>query len=109
MGLSANLIIVKKAAAKCRQKSKKSVSELQRREREMLQQNRFLTAAAGSLREEVLGLKNEILRHSRCDSEVSCPRFVMRNCSPFPLASRLGVSVEAPACGGFPSFFGQVV
>lgn len=59
-----------KAAAKCRQKAKQSVSELQSRERELLQQNRFLTAHVGSLREEVLNLKNEILRHSQCDSDV---------------------------------------
>ncbi|RYP06999.1 hypothetical protein DL764_002822 [Monosporascus ibericus] len=59
-----------KAAAKCRQKAKQSVSELQNRERELLQQNRYLTAHAGSLREEVINLKNEILRHSHCDSDV---------------------------------------
>lgn len=58
------------AAAKCRQKAKHSVSKLQSRERELLQQNRFLTAHAGSLREEVINLKNEILRHSHCDSDV---------------------------------------
>ncbi|KAK7743431.1 hypothetical protein SLS62_010575 [Diatrype stigma] len=58
------------AAAKCRQKAKQSVSELQSRERELLQQNRFLTAHVGNLREEVLSLKNEILRHSQCDSDV---------------------------------------
>ncbi|RYP47996.1 hypothetical protein DL768_006043 [Monosporascus sp. mg162] len=64
----------RRAAAKCRQKAKRSVSELQNRERELLQQNRYLTAHAGSLREEVINLKNEILRHSHCDSDVRFKR-----------------------------------
>ncbi|RYP32904.1 hypothetical protein DL767_004994 [Monosporascus sp. MG133] len=66
------------AAAKCRQKAKQSVSELQNRERELLQQNRYLTAHAGSLREEVINLKNEILRHSHCDSDLVSVRDIGR-------------------------------
>ncbi|KAI1373220.1 hypothetical protein F4677DRAFT_224576 [Hypoxylon crocopeplum] len=58
------------AAHKCRQKAKQSMGELQVRERELNQQNRMLREHAGSLRDEVLVLKNEILRHSSCDSDV---------------------------------------
>ncbi|KAI8635402.1 hypothetical protein F5Y19DRAFT_10576 [Xylariaceae sp. FL1651] len=58
------------AAQKCRQKAKQNVSELQQRERELSQQNRLLLDYAGILREEILGLKNEILRHADCNSNV---------------------------------------
>ncbi|KAI1470175.1 uncharacterized protein F4812DRAFT_470139 [Daldinia caldariorum] len=58
------------AAHKCRQKAKQSMSELQTRERELSQQNRMLQEHAGSLRDEILDLKNEILRHSSCDSDI---------------------------------------
>ncbi|KAK6954298.1 hypothetical protein Daesc_004265 [Daldinia eschscholtzii] len=58
------------AAHKCRQKAKQSMSELQTRERELSQQNRALQEHAGSLRDEILDLKNEILRHSSCDSDI---------------------------------------
>ncbi|KAI2781645.1 hypothetical protein F4815DRAFT_465192 [Daldinia loculata] len=58
------------AAHKCRQKAKQSMSELQTRERELSQQNRILLEHAGSLRDEILDLKNEILKHSNCDSDI---------------------------------------
>ncbi|KAI8957958.1 hypothetical protein F5Y11DRAFT_61141 [Daldinia sp. FL1419] len=58
------------AAHKCRQKAKQSMSDLQVRERELSQQNRMLQEHAGSLRSEILDLKNEILRHSSCDSDI---------------------------------------
>ncbi|KAI0135140.1 hypothetical protein F4814DRAFT_443962 [Daldinia grandis] len=58
------------AAHKCRQKAKQSMSELQIRERELSQQNRILQQHACSLRDEILDLKNEILKHSNCDSEI---------------------------------------
>jgi hypothetical protein len=58
------------AARKCRQKAKRSISELQERERELSQQNRMLVDHASSLREEILYLKNEILRHSECNSSI---------------------------------------
>ncbi|KAF3062267.1 putative bzip transcription factor protein [Daldinia childiae] len=58
------------AAHKCRQKAKQSMSELQIRERELSQQNRILLEHAGSLRDEILDLKNEILKHSNCDSDI---------------------------------------
>ncbi|KAI1775651.1 hypothetical protein F4818DRAFT_384440 [Hypoxylon cercidicola] len=58
------------AAHKCRQKAKQSTSVLQERERELGSQNRILHEHADSLRDEILDLKNEILKHSHCDSEV---------------------------------------
>lgn len=58
------------AAHKCRQKAKQSMSDLQTRERELSQQNRLLQEHAGSLRDEILDLKNEILRHSDCNSDI---------------------------------------
>ncbi|KAI1763197.1 hypothetical protein GGR53DRAFT_377171 [Hypoxylon sp. FL1150] len=58
------------AAHKCRQKAKHSMSQLQERERELSSQNRVLHEHASSLRDEILDLKNEILRHSNCDSDV---------------------------------------
>ncbi|KAI0385892.1 hypothetical protein F5Y04DRAFT_159389 [Hypomontagnella monticulosa] len=58
------------AAHKCRQKAKQSMSDLQTRERQLSQQNRALQEHAVTLRDEILDLKNEILRHSSCDSDV---------------------------------------
>ncbi|RWA13762.1 hypothetical protein EKO27_g1350 [Xylaria grammica] len=58
------------AARKCRQKAKLNFAGLQRRERELSQQNKLLHSHVGGLREEVLDLKNEILRHSDCNSSV---------------------------------------
>ncbi|KAI2615775.1 hypothetical protein GGS26DRAFT_597116 [Hypomontagnella submonticulosa] len=58
------------AAHKCRQKAKHSLSELQAREVELSAQNRMLQDHAVSLRDEILDLKNEILRHSSCDSDI---------------------------------------
>ncbi|KAI1107954.1 hypothetical protein F4804DRAFT_5344 [Jackrogersella minutella] len=58
------------AAHKCRQKAKQSMTVLQERERELGHQNRLLQEHAGSLREEILDLKNEILRHSDCNSDI---------------------------------------
>ncbi|KAI2629513.1 hypothetical protein GGR54DRAFT_266370 [Hypoxylon sp. NC1633] len=58
------------AAHKCRQKAKQSMSDLQVRERELSKHNRSLHDQAGCLRDEILGLKHEILRHSGCDSDI---------------------------------------
>ncbi|KAI1209034.1 uncharacterized protein F4807DRAFT_108322 [Annulohypoxylon truncatum] len=58
------------AAHKCRQKAKQSMTDLQARERELSRQNRMLQEHAGSLRDEILDLKNEILRHSECNSDI---------------------------------------
>ncbi|RYC55121.1 hypothetical protein CHU98_g11088 [Xylaria longipes] len=58
------------AARKCRQKAKRSVAGLQQRERELSQQHRALNNYVSSLREEILDLKTEILRHSDCNSGI---------------------------------------
>ncbi|KAI0535838.1 hypothetical protein GGR58DRAFT_423488 [Xylaria digitata] len=58
------------AARKCRQKAKLNSAGLQQRERELSQQNKLLRGHVGGLREEILDLKHEILRHSCCNSSV---------------------------------------
>ncbi|KAH9904327.1 hypothetical protein F4778DRAFT_59416 [Xylariomycetidae sp. FL2044] len=58
------------AAHKCRQNAKRNVASLEQRQKDLSQRNRFLADQADVLREEVLDLKNEILRHSNCESEV---------------------------------------
>ncbi|KAI1420376.1 hypothetical protein F5Y12DRAFT_131528 [Xylaria sp. FL1777] len=58
------------AARKCRQKAKQNFAGLQRREKELSQQNKVLHSHVGGLRDEILDLKNEILRHSHCNSSV---------------------------------------
>ncbi|KAI0547473.1 hypothetical protein F4679DRAFT_365366 [Xylaria curta] len=58
------------AARKCRQKTKRNVAGLQRREKELGQQNKALVSCVRSLREEILDLKTEILKHSDCDNAV---------------------------------------
>ncbi|KAI1417602.1 hypothetical protein F5Y13DRAFT_184937 [Hypoxylon sp. FL1857] len=54
----------------CRQKAKMSQSQLQERERILAQQNRFLIASISELKEEVLHLRHEILKHGGCHSEL---------------------------------------
>ncbi|KAI0523789.1 hypothetical protein F5B22DRAFT_417363 [Xylaria bambusicola] len=58
------------AARKCRQKAKQNFVGLQRREKELSQKNKALHSHVGCLRDEILDLKNEILRHSGCNSSV---------------------------------------
>ncbi|KAJ3575484.1 hypothetical protein NPX13_g4017 [Xylaria arbuscula] len=58
------------AARKCRQKAKQNFTSLQRREKELSQKNKALHNHVGGLRDEILDLKNEILRHSGCNSSV---------------------------------------
>lgn len=58
------------AAAKCRTKTKRDVSTLQEREQVLVQEHVRLSACVNNLRDEVLDLKNEILRHGDCDSDV---------------------------------------
>ncbi|KAI1083122.1 hypothetical protein F5B20DRAFT_447427 [Whalleya microplaca] len=58
------------AARKCRTKAKQRMTELQERERKESQRNRLLSDYIETLRGEVVELKNEILRHSQCDSEI---------------------------------------
>ncbi|KAK7928569.1 hypothetical protein PG985_005567 [Apiospora marii] len=58
------------AASKCRDKSKKYIDELREREQELASQRASLLQHAARLREEVLWLKNEVLRHGDCHCEL---------------------------------------
>ena len=57
------------AAAKCRQKKKVWAEELESRARELQASKNSLRALTASLREEVLYLKGEMVRHGRCDDQ----------------------------------------
>lgn len=58
------------AATKCRAKAKAAATELETAERESEIRHQRLSAQATSLQNEVLALKNEVLMHGNCDSEV---------------------------------------
>ncbi|ROW06771.1 hypothetical protein VMCG_04142 [Cytospora schulzeri] len=58
------------AATKCRAKAKAAATELETMERETESKHRKLSAQASSLQNEVLELKNEVLMHGNCDSDV---------------------------------------
>ncbi|KAF2469509.1 uncharacterized protein BDR25DRAFT_164428, partial [Lindgomyces ingoldianus] len=54
------------AAHKCRQRKKEYINSLEARAREYSTRNKALKENVGLLREEVLQLKNEVLRHAGC-------------------------------------------
>lgn len=54
------------AAHKCRQRKKEYIGSLESRAREFSTKNKALKENVSILREEVLGLKNEVLRHAGC-------------------------------------------
>jgi len=54
------------AAHKCRMRKKEYINGLQGRVQEYSNENKLLKEKVASLREEVLELKNEVLRHARC-------------------------------------------
>ncbi|KAH7081428.1 hypothetical protein BKA63DRAFT_208325 [Paraphoma chrysanthemicola] len=54
------------AAHKCRQRKKEYINGLEGRAREFSSKNKALKENVAMLREEVLGLKNEVLRHAGC-------------------------------------------
>ncbi|KZF26637.1 hypothetical protein L228DRAFT_235684 [Xylona heveae TC161] len=54
------------AASKCRQKKKEWTSNLETRARDLQNEKNQLALMCGSLREEVLYLKGELLKHSSC-------------------------------------------
>ncbi|KAI1208579.1 uncharacterized protein F4807DRAFT_461516 [Annulohypoxylon truncatum] len=59
----------RRAAHKCRQKSKANIEQLKQREQELSQRNKDLKDTAFGLRNEVLCLKNEVLMHgTTCDN-----------------------------------------
>ncbi|KAF2703839.1 hypothetical protein K504DRAFT_463268 [Pleomassaria siparia CBS 279.74] len=55
------------AAHKCRQRRKEYIDGLEARGREASVKNKILKENVALLREEVLGLKNEVLRHAGCN------------------------------------------
>ncbi|EON69731.1 hypothetical protein W97_08993 [Coniosporium apollinis CBS 100218] len=55
------------AASKCRQKKKEWTSNLEQQARELTAQRAHLQAYVASLRDEVLYLKDQMLRHSDCN------------------------------------------
>lgn len=54
------------AAHKCRQRKKEYINGLEDRARQFSAKNKALKENVAMLREEVLGLKNEVLRHAGC-------------------------------------------
>lgn len=58
------------AATKCRAKAKLAANELETTERDSESRHRRLSAQATGLQNEVLALKNEVLRHGNCDSKI---------------------------------------
>ena len=56
------------AASKCRQKKKEWTQNIENRSRELQKDNNNMRMMVDSLRQEVLFLKGEMLRHSGCDS-----------------------------------------
>ncbi|KAI4115896.1 MAG: hypothetical protein LQ345_003580, partial [Seirophora villosa] len=57
------------AASKCRQKKKEWTQNLEARARELQKENRSVRAMLDSLRDEMLFLKGEMLKHSNCRCE----------------------------------------
>lgn len=57
------------AASKCRQKKKEHTTQLESRFKEASEKRELLNAEISRLRSEVLGLKNEVLRHAQCGDE----------------------------------------
>jgi hypothetical protein len=55
------------AASKCRQKKKEWTNNLEQRARELQANKAQLAMLVGSLQEEMLFLKGEVLRHNNCD------------------------------------------
>jgi len=57
------------AASKCRQKTKEQTMQLESRFKEASEAREMLNAEISRLRSDVLGLKNEVLRHAQCGDE----------------------------------------
>ena len=55
------------AASKCRQKKKEWTNNLEQRARDLQQDKTHLTLLVNSLRDEVLYLKGEVLKHDNCN------------------------------------------
>lgn len=57
------------AASKCRQKKKEHTQRLESRYKEQSEKKERLVAEIARLRSEILGLKNEVLKHAQCGDE----------------------------------------
>lgn len=57
------------AASKCRQKRKEQTMQLESRFKETSETREMLNAEISRLRSDMLGLKNEVLRHAQCGDE----------------------------------------
>lgn len=57
------------AASKCRQKKKEHTMQLESRYKEQSDKKESLVAEIARLRSEILGLKNEVLKHAQCGDE----------------------------------------
>lgn len=58
------------AAQRCRQKKRRQEEKLVERQRKLEAEHRQMMYYAAQLKEEVLGLKTEVLRHAGCESNV---------------------------------------
>ncbi|KAI0432188.1 hypothetical protein F5Y09DRAFT_160455 [Xylaria sp. FL1042] len=85
------------AAAKCRKKAKRGVDELQQRERDLLRENKMLNAQACLLREEVLQLKAEILRHNKCENDF-ISQYIQKTAKRVGVVSAEDGTCDAPSC-----------
>ena len=70
------------AASKCRQKKKEWTQNLETRARELQKDNNLLRMNVESLREEVLFLKGEMLKHKSCDCH-EIQEFITSGMNPF--------------------------
>ncbi|KAJ5757614.1 uncharacterized protein N7511_006308 [Penicillium nucicola] len=57
------------AASKCRQKKKEHTQQLEYRYKHQSEKHQALMTEIARLRSEILGLKNEVLKHSQCGDE----------------------------------------
>lgn len=57
------------AASKCRKKSKEKNEIMLEQEKELEQKHQLLKSCVNSLRDEVLDLREELLKHAHCDCE----------------------------------------
>lgn len=85
------------AANKCRRKSKAVVADLEASERDLAEEHRQLSQAAGGLREEVLALKSALLVHGHCEDEVIQQYFAN---SARLVGSGQGQAAQAQRAGG---------
>ncbi|CAN8105294.1 unnamed protein product [Discula destructiva] len=60
----------RRAATKCREKTKKATAELEATEKAITAENLELTKTVKDLRGEVLALKNQLLLHGNCDCDI---------------------------------------